>query len=102
MRTSLRLLVAVLAIVLATPACEHDVLDSECDLVVLNESACGLSIWVDGQEAFAVRAGTDRTVNDIGPGRHVLEALDSQGRLVERRTVELASGEDFYWTLDRC
>ena len=33
---------------------------------------------------------------------HVLEALDSSGRLVQRRTVELATGEDFYWTLDSC
>lgn len=97
----LRVSLVALALIVVT-ACDHDVLDSECDLVVLNESACGLSIWVDGQEAFAVRADTDRTLNDIGPGRHVLEALDPEGKLVQRRTVELASGEDFYWTLDHC
>ncbi len=99
-RRSLRVL--ILALALTVTACEHDVLDSECDLIVLNESGCGLSIWVDGQEAFAVRPGTDRTLGDIGPGRHVLEALDPAGKLVQRRTVELASGEDFYWTLHHC
>jgi hypothetical protein len=91
-----------LALALALPACKDELLDSECNLVVLNESPCSLSIYVDGQEALAVRSGTDRTLDDIGPGRHVLEALDAQGKLVQRRAIELATGEDFYWTLDHC
>ncbi len=49
-----------------------------------------------------MRAGSDRTLDEVGPGRHVLEALDPQGRLVQRRVIELATGEDFYWTLDHC
>ena len=102
MRLHPSLRAALLAVALLGSACDHDLLDSECDLVVLNHSGCALSIWVDGQEAFAVRAGTDRTLDDVGPGRHVLEALDPDGRLVQRRTVELAGGEDFYWTLDHC
>jgi hypothetical protein len=98
----LRLRLLALFLVLALPACKEDLLDSECNLVVLNESRCNLSIYVDGQEAFAVRAGSDRTLDEVGPGRHVLEALDPQGRLVQRRVVELATGEDFFWTLNHC
>jgi hypothetical protein len=98
----LRSRLLVLFFALALPACKDDLLDSECNLVVLNESRCNLSIYVDGQEAFAVRASSDRTLDEVGPGRHVLEALDPQGRLVQRRVIQLATGEDFYWTLDRC
>ncbi|MBW2531150.1 MAG: hypothetical protein JRI55_06690 [Deltaproteobacteria bacterium] len=76
--------------------------DAECDLVVLNDSACDLTVFVDGREAFQVRAGSDRTLDDIGGGRHVLEVLDERGGLVERRSVDLASGEDYYWILDDC
>lgn len=99
-RFRFRLLALLLALTL--PACKEDLMDSECNLVVLNESRCNLSVYVDGQEAFAVRAGSDRTLDEVGPGRHVLEALDPQGRLVQRRVIELATGEDFYWTLDHC
>ena len=94
--------VLVLVLALALPGCSQDLLDSACNLVVLNESACSVSIYVDGQEAFAVRAGSDGTLDDIGPGRHVLEAMDPQGKLVQRRAIELATAEDFYWTLDHC
>lgn len=98
----LRSRLLALFIALALPACKGDLLDSESNLVVLNQSPCNLSIYVDGREAFAVRAGSDRTLDEVGPGRHVLEALDQQGRLVQRRVIELANGEDFYWTLDHC
>ena len=94
--------VLILVLALALPACSQDLLESECNLVVLNQSTCSLSVYVDGQEAFAVRAGSDGTLDDIGPGRHVLEVMDTQGRLVQRRAIELATGEDFYWTLDHC
>ena len=36
------------------------------DLVVLNESSCAVTIMVDGREAFQVRPGTDRVLDDIG------------------------------------
>ena len=84
------------------PACSEDMFDAESDLVVLNDSVCEVVVYVDGREAFAVKPGSDRTLDDIGNGRHVLEALDHQGSLIERRSVELAGGEDFYWILDDC
>jgi len=83
-------------------ACSGDVFDSECDLVVLNDSACDLTVYLDGREAFDVRAGSDRTLDDIGPGRHVVETLNIHGSLVERRSIELTSGEDYYWIVDDC
>lgn len=76
--------------------------DTENDLVVLNDSACNIVVFVDGRQAFDLRAGSDRTLDDIGTGRHVLEALDSGGTLVERRSIELAGGEDYYWILSTC
>lgn len=85
-----------------TQACTEDMFDAESDLVVLNDSACDVVVYVDGREAFTVKAGLDRTLDDIGHGRHVLEALDHQGGLIERRSVELAGGEDYYWILDDC
>ena len=102
MRPRLRYGASLLALALLLTACSEDMFDAECDLVVLNDSACDLTIYVDGREAFVVRAGSDRTLDDIGPGRHVLESLDQQHTLVERRSVELANGEDYYWILDDC
>jgi hypothetical protein len=92
----------VLAAVVMLPACSDDPVDDESDLAVVNDSACDLVVYVDGREALPVAAGSDATLNDIGSGRHVVEALDSRGRLVQRRAIELAVGEDFYWTLDDC
>ncbi len=92
----------VLAGVVLLPACSDDPADDESDLAVVNDSACDLVVYVDGREALPVPAGSDATLDDIGSGRHVVEALDRRGRLVERRSVELAAGEDFYWTLDDC
>ncbi len=92
----------VLVAVLLLPACTEDMFDAENDLVVLNDSSCDLVVYVDGRQAFDVKAGSDRTLDDIGTGRHVFEALDGRGRLVERRSVELAGGEDYYWTLGGC
>jgi hypothetical protein len=96
------LVLSLLAVALTVSGCAQEHPDSECDLVVHNASACRLSIYVDGREAFAVRRESDRTLDDIGPGRHVVEAFDPAGKLVQRRTVELARGEDFYWALDTC
>jgi hypothetical protein len=97
-----RLAALLLAGVVVLPACGDDPVDEESDLAVVNDSACDLVIYVDGREALPVAAGSDATLNDIGSGRHVIEALDRRGRLVTRRSVELAPGEDFYWTLDDC
>jgi len=83
-------------------ACSEDLFDAESDLVVLNESSCDLVIFVDGREAFTVREGSDRSLDDIGGGRHVLEALDTHGTLVERRAIELTGGEDYYLILENC
>lgn len=95
----------VLTVVLAVSVlagCSEDLFDAESDLVIMNESVCNLTIFVDGREAFVVRGGSDRTLDDIGPGRHVIEALDEHGNLVERRTIDLASGEDYYWFIYDC
>ncbi len=94
--------IIVLGAAFFLPACTEDMFDAENDLVVLNDSACDMVVYVDGREAFTVKAGSDRTLDDIGNGRHVLEALDHQGSLVERRSVELAGGEDYYWILNDC
>ena len=103
MRPSRRRAFASLVVLAAvSSACDQRTFDSECDIVVLNESQCALAIYVDGREAMAVRPLTDRALSNIGAGRHVLEALDSSGRLVQRRTVDLTTGEDLYWTLDSC
>ncbi len=92
----------VLAGVVVLPACSEDPVDNESDLAVVNDSACDLIIYLDGREALPVAAGSDATLDDIGSGRHVVEALDQRGQLVQRRAIELAPGEDFYWTLDDC
>jgi hypothetical protein len=91
----------ILGVVLV-PGCGEDPTDDESDLAVVNDSACDLVVYVDGREALPVAAGSDATLDDIGSGRHVVEALDQRGRMVERRSIELAAGEDFYWTLDDC
>jgi len=101
---ALRLLAAltVVVAVLALASCSEEMFDNQSDLVVFNDSACQLTIWVDGREGFGVRPNSDRTLDDIGKGRHVLEAIDPRGSVVERRTIELAPGEDYYWTIEHC
>ena len=95
---------ALLCLILsaACVACSQELFDNESDLVVLNDSACAIKIIVDGREAFTVKPGADRILDGIGKGRHVLEAIEGVDQVVERRTVELSQGEDFYWTLDHC
>ena len=96
------LVVVLVFVLLGSLGCSDEMFDAESDLVVLNESQCTAAVYVDGREAFVVESGSDRTLDDIGPGRHVLEALDAEGSVIERRTVELASGEDYYLILDDC
>jgi hypothetical protein len=103
MRARRRTLVVLLPLLgLTLPTCSRQRVDSGCDLVVVNQTACDLRIFVDGREAFIVRSGSNRTLTDIGPGRHVLEALDVRETVAQRRTIELTASKDFYWTLDRC
>ena len=95
-------MVGVFCLLGALSGCGGDVFDSECDLVVLNDSACDLTVFVDGREAFDVKAGSDRTLDDVGPGRHVIEAMNARGSLAERRSIELTTGEDYYWIVEDC
>lgn len=91
-----------LALGLLSSSCSQELFDNESDLVVLNDSSCVVKVIVDGREAFSVKSGSDRILDDVGEGRHVLEAVDASNRVVERRTIELSHGEDFFWTLERC
>jgi len=93
---------AVLLSAFMLASCSGDVFDAECDLVVVNDSACDLTVFVDGREAFDLGAGSDRTLDDIGPGQHVIEALNVHGTLVERRSIDLTTSEDYYWILSDC
>ncbi len=97
-----RLACIALSAALLFAACGADPLDSENDLVVVNDSGCDLTVYVDGRTAFTVKAGSDSSLDDVGIGRHVLEALDGHGNLVKRRSIELAAGEDYYWLLNDC
>lgn len=81
--------------------CSEELLDGESDLVLLNDSSCALTVFVDGREAFTVQPETEQILDGIGTGQHVLEAIRG-GTVVERRTIELSQGEDFYWTVDHC
>lgn len=86
---------------LLSGGCSEDLLDGESDLVFLNDSSCAITVFVDGREAFTVQSGAEQILDGIGTGQHVLEAIRG-GIVVERRTIELSQGEDFYWTVDRC
>jgi hypothetical protein len=88
-------------VALMSSGCNEDLLDGESDLVLLNDSSCTLTVFVDGREAFTVQPETEQILDGIGTGQHVLEAIRG-GTVVERRTIELSQGEDFYWTVDHC
>jgi hypothetical protein len=90
----------VLAALLSS-GCSEDLLDGESDLVFLNDSSCTVTVFVDGREAFTVQSGAEQILDGVGTGPHVLEAIRG-GTVVERRTIELSQGEDFYWTVERC
>lgn len=95
-------LIAVLLLLVPLAACNDHFWDEECDIVVINDSSCRLKILVDGWEAFVIRPDDTRTVDDVGRGRHTLEALDEGGQIVERRNIELDRGEDYYWYIRHC
>jgi hypothetical protein len=96
------LALGLLACCVALHGCGDELFDSQCNLVTLNDSRCTVTVFVDGRQAFTLHPDSDRTLDDIGPGRHVLEAIDASGNTVVRRSVELTAGEDFYWTVDHC
>ncbi len=97
-----RLAFALLPLLAAAPACQMHDMRGQTNLVVLNESECTLTISVDGWEATTIEPNQIRTVDTVGAGRHVLEAKDDLGRLIERRYVELSFGEDYHWRLESC
>jgi hypothetical protein len=92
----------LLPLAVAAGGCRDRLFEPQSDIVVVNQSRCTLTVFVDGWEAFTVRNDSTRTVDNVGSGRHVLEAKDDLGRLVERRYIELHSGEDYYWRLEAC
>ena len=103
MRTRWLVAAAVsLPLLLATAGCRDHLFGNETDVVVVNESQCDLTVSVDGWEAFTIHHGATQTIDNVGSGRHVLEAKDDTERLVERRYVDLHDGEDYYWRLEAC
>jgi hypothetical protein len=90
------------AIVVVATACGRDAPDTSCDLLVVNDTECTVVVFVDGARAFAVGPHSDRSLEEIGRGRHVLEATNSRGDLIERRLIDLSAGEDFVWTISHC
>jgi hypothetical protein len=92
----------LLGLALVAGGCRDRLFENQANVVVANLSSCSVTVYVDGWEAFTVERDSSQTVDNVGSGRHVLEAKDELGRLVERRYVELRSGEDFYWRIDAC
>lgn len=71
------------------------------NVVVRNDSACDLRIFIDGYDEGIVHHNSTETIRDVGDGHHVLEAMDGT-RLIERRTVDLQRGDEYYWRIDSC
>ncbi|HVN75518.1 MAG TPA: hypothetical protein VMT19_04320 [Thermoanaerobaculaceae bacterium] len=102
MRLSPRLYLALLVAVVLSTACLRHGWEGESDLVVVNVSQCAVTVSVDGWEATTVEPSQSRTVDNIGAGRHVIEVKDEAGRLIDRRYIDLASGEDYRWRIESC
>lgn len=83
-------------------SCSGELAEETNDLIVVNEAPCDVIIYMDGREVFQVEAGSDRVLADIGEGRHIVEAVTHGGEVVERKMVELAPAEDFYFVIDNC
>jgi hypothetical protein len=104
MMRKLSFALALLALVVGVASCHWRTNDddAQCDLVVVNDSSCDLKIMVDGWEAGVVREHSVRTVDDIGSGRHIIETVDRNGTVVQRRYIELSRGEDYFWRVTSC
>ena len=92
----------LLPLLVAAGGCREEVFGVQSDVVVANSSSCSVTVYVDGWVAFTVGQDSGRTVDNVGSGRHVLEAKDEFGRVVEWRYIEPRSGEDYYWRIDAC
>ena len=92
----------LLPLALLAAGCHERTLGQQSDVVVLNQSSCVVTVSIDGWDAVTVPSGSTLVVDNVGSGRHVLEARDQAGRLVQRRYVELASGESFSWSIPSC
>lgn len=90
------------AVMVLLVGCGSDILDDKGDLIVVNESPCDVTVFVDGQEVLSVEAGSDRAFSDIGYGRHVIEAVNYRGEVVVRKVFDLAPAEDFYLVVNNC
>jgi len=104
MRLSPRLALAfaLAPVVVLSAACLRHGWEGESDLVVVNVSQCTVTLFVDGWEATSIGPNQSRTVDNVGGGRHVLEVKDEAGRLIERRYIDLAGGEDYHWRVETC
>jgi hypothetical protein len=96
------LALVLLPLALLAAGCHDRLLGQQSDVVVLNQSSCDLTVSIDGWDAVTVASGSTLVVDNVGSGRHVLEARDRAGRLVQRRYLELASGESFSWSVASC
>lgn len=94
--------VTIAALALLSWACQERPLGHGSGVVVMNASHCELTVSIDGWEAGTIPSGASGEVDNVGAGRHVLEAKDRAGRLVERRYVEIGTGEDFTWSIKSC
>ena len=102
MRLSPRLALVLTSVVALATGCLGHELEGESNLVVVNAGQCAVTVSVDGWDATSVRPSESRTVDNIGAGRHVLEIKDESGRLIDRRYVDLAGGEDYRWRVETC
>lgn len=94
--------ILLVGVVVLLTSCGSDILDDKNDLIVVNESPCDVTVFVDGRELLQVEAGSDRAFSDIGYGRHVIEAVNHRGEVVSRKVVDLAPAEDFYLVVGNC
>ncbi len=102
MKACRNLALVLLPLALLAAGCHDRLLGQQSDVVVLNQSSCNLTVSIDGWDAVTVPSGSTLVVDNVGSGRHVLEARDRAGRLVQRRYVEVASGESFSWSIASC
>jgi hypothetical protein len=100
MRVAFGRLVVGAALLAAAGGCNSNLWNGEGDLVVVNTSSQTLTVFVDGRAAFDVEGRAARTLDGVGEGRHVLEAFDVKGRLVDRRAIELQGAQPFYWRVE--